>query len=94
MDCRGDGHHDFRNRLGAAGFERMLMHFLEAPDLADQMLEIPYRYVLTAAKRMARLGPEEDRAELLNWVATVGYNGGLIVSLTHHVQLDKPLEHL
>ncbi len=38
------------------GFERLLMDFVENPDLADEILEIPYRYHLTAAKRLVEIG--------------------------------------
>lgn len=35
--------------------------------------------------------PEEVRSEVLARLETVGYDGGLIVGPTHHVQLDTPL---
>jgi uroporphyrinogen-III decarboxylase len=37
--------------------------------------------------------PDEVRAEVLERMATVGHGGGLILSPTHHVQLDTPLEN-
>jgi uroporphyrinogen-III decarboxylase len=37
--------------------------------------------------------PEQVRAEVLSRLETVGYDGGLIISPTHHVQLDTPLEN-
>jgi len=33
------------------------------------------------------------RDEVLERLRTVGYDGGLILSPTHHVQLDTPLEN-
>jgi uroporphyrinogen decarboxylase len=37
--------------------------------------------------------PAEVEAEVLQRLRTVGRNGGLILSPTHHVQLDTPLEN-
>ena len=37
--------------------------------------------------------PEEVREQVLERLETVGYDGGLILSPTHHVQLDTPLEN-
>jgi uroporphyrinogen-III decarboxylase len=37
--------------------------------------------------------PEQVRAQVLERLETVGYDGGLIISPTHHVQLDTPLEN-
>ena len=36
---------------------------------------------------------EEVRAEVLKRLETVGFDGGLILAPTHHVQLDTPLEN-
>jgi uroporphyrinogen decarboxylase len=38
------------------GYERLLMDFLEDPDLADRIVEIPFRYHLAAAERLVRMG--------------------------------------
>jgi uroporphyrinogen decarboxylase len=38
------------------GYERLLMDLVEKPDLADEILFIPYRYHLTAARKLARMG--------------------------------------
>jgi uroporphyrinogen decarboxylase len=38
------------------GYEQLLMDFLEDPDLADAILEIPFRYHLAAAERLVRMG--------------------------------------
>jgi len=37
--------------------------------------------------------PEEVKVQVLDRIATVGYDGGLILAPTHHVQLDTPLEN-
>jgi uroporphyrinogen decarboxylase len=183
------------------GFEQMLMDFAENPELAEAILDIPFRYHLAAAKRLVELGvdmiwagddigtqrgmlisplswrrflkprmaefiatlkninpqvkvayhsdgnieavipdlieigldvlnpiqpacmdpakikrlygdklcfwgtideqhtlpfgtPEQVRGQVLERIESVGYNGGLIIAPTHHVQLDTPLENL
>jgi uroporphyrinogen decarboxylase len=38
------------------GYERLLMDLVERPDIADEILSIPYRYHLAAARRLARMG--------------------------------------
>ena len=38
------------------GYERLLMDLVERPDIAEQILSIPYRYHLKAARRLARMG--------------------------------------
>ena len=38
------------------GYERLLSDFILNPDLAEYILEIPYRYHLTAAKKLVELG--------------------------------------
>ncbi len=37
--------------------------------------------------------PEEVKEEVLKRLKTIGNNGGLILSPTHHVQLDTPIEN-
>jgi uroporphyrinogen-III decarboxylase len=37
--------------------------------------------------------PQDVEDEVLNRLRTVGYDGGLILAPTHHVQLDTPLEN-
>jgi uroporphyrinogen decarboxylase len=37
--------------------------------------------------------PEDVKNEVLQRLKTVGYDGGLILAPTHHVQLDTPLEN-
>jgi len=37
--------------------------------------------------------PADVRAEVITRLRTVGKNGGLIISPTHHVQLDTPMEN-
>jgi uroporphyrinogen-III decarboxylase len=37
--------------------------------------------------------PDDVRREVLDRIATLGADGGLILAPTHHVQLDTPLEN-
>lgn len=37
--------------------------------------------------------PDEIRREVKERLKTIGKNGGLILSPTHHVQLDTPMEN-
>ncbi|MRS03270.1 hypothetical protein EG832_08625 [bacterium] len=46
----------FETAWALRGFERMLADFALNPDLAETILDIPYRYHLTAAKKLARMG--------------------------------------
>ncbi|UCB47262.1 MAG: hypothetical protein JSV25_07585 [Spirochaetota bacterium] len=38
------------------GYEKLMMDFIEKPDLAEQILSIPYRYHLKAAEKLTRMG--------------------------------------
>jgi uroporphyrinogen decarboxylase len=38
------------------GYEQMLTDFAQNPEIAERILEIPYQYHLTAAKRLAQMG--------------------------------------
>jgi uroporphyrinogen decarboxylase len=46
----------FETAWALRGLEALLMDMLADPDLADAILDIPFRYHLEAAKRLARLG--------------------------------------
>jgi len=46
----------FECAWGLRGYERMLSDFLLKPDLAEQILDFPYRYHLAAAKKLVQLG--------------------------------------
>jgi uroporphyrinogen decarboxylase len=190
----------FETAWALRGLERMLMDLVEDPELAGRLLDIPFRYHLAAAKRLAAIGvdmiwtgddvgaqygmlisprlwrrflkprmavfvaevkaanpavkiayhsdgniepiiedlieigldvlnpvqpacmdpgrlkqrygknlcfwgtideqrtlpfgtPEEVRSEVRDRIARVGYDGGLILAPTHHVQLDTPMEN-
>jgi len=46
----------FETAWALRGLERMLMDFVEKPDLAARILDIPYHYHLTAAQKLVEMG--------------------------------------
>jgi len=46
----------FETAWGLRGYERLLTDLVTDPDLAERILEIPYRYHLTAAKKLVEMG--------------------------------------
>jgi len=46
----------FETAWALRGYERLLMDLVVEPELADRILEIPFRYHLAAAERLAGLG--------------------------------------
>jgi uroporphyrinogen decarboxylase len=46
----------FETAWALRGLPRLLMDLVEDPDLADRLLEIPFRYHLAAARRLVALG--------------------------------------
>jgi len=67
------------------GLERLLMDFIEDPDLAEEVLEIPYRYHLAAAERLVRMGVD------MIWLGDdVGQQTGMLMSPRHWRRFLKP----
>ena len=56
LDRRRHGHHDLRDRLGAARLRADADGLGRGPDLAERILDIPYRYHLAAAKQLVEMG--------------------------------------
>jgi uroporphyrinogen decarboxylase len=57
------------------GLEQMLMDLVVNPDLAERILEIPYQYHLTAARKLARMGVD------MIWIGDdVGTQSGMLIS--------------
>jgi uroporphyrinogen decarboxylase len=46
----------FETAWALRGLERMLTDFVEDPELAERILDIPFRYHLAAAKRLVQMG--------------------------------------
>jgi uroporphyrinogen decarboxylase len=57
------------------GYERLLTDMARNPDLADLILEIPYRFHLAAAKRLVEMGVD------MIWIGDdVGAQNGMLIS--------------
>ncbi len=67
------------------GLEQMLTDFVADPDLADQILEIPYQYHLTAAKKLVEMGVD------MIWIGDdVGAQNAMLISPKHWRRFFKP----
>jgi uroporphyrinogen decarboxylase len=67
------------------GYERLLMDFARDPDLAESILEIPYRFHLVAAKKLVELGVD------MIWIGDdVGTQQSLLISPRHWRKFLKP----
>ncbi len=67
------------------GYERMLADLVTDPDLAEAILEIPYRYHLAAAKRLVEMGVD------MIWIGEdVGAQHAMLMSPRHWRKFLKP----
>lgn len=67
------------------GFERLLMDLLTDPDLADRILEIPFRYHLAAAEQLTRMGVD------MIWAGDdIGTQRGMLFSVELWRRFLKP----
>jgi len=65
----------FETAWALRGYEQMLMDFVENPDLAEHILNIPYQYHLTAAKQLVEMGVD------MLWTGDdVGMQTGMLIS--------------
>jgi uroporphyrinogen decarboxylase len=65
----------FETAWALRGYERLLMDFVDKPDLAEHILKIPYQYHLTAAKRLVEMGVD------MIWTGDdVGMQTGMLMS--------------
>jgi uroporphyrinogen decarboxylase len=75
----------FECAWGLRGYERLLMDFVQNPDLADCLLEIPYRFHLAAAKKLVEMGVD------MIWIGDdVGTQQSLLLSPKHWRKFLKP----
>ena len=75
----------FETAWALRGFEQLLTDFIAEPELADAILEIPYRYHLAAAETLARMGVD------MIWLGDdLGHQQGLIMSPRHWRRFFKP----
>lgn len=67
------------------GLEKMLMDLVINPDIADKILDIPYNYHLTAAKKLVEMGVD------MIWIGDdVGAQEAMIISPEQWQQVFKP----
>jgi uroporphyrinogen decarboxylase len=65
----------FETAWALRGYSQMLMDFAEDPELADTILDFPFRYHLAAASRLARMGVD------MIWIGDdVGTQHGMLIS--------------
>jgi uroporphyrinogen decarboxylase len=65
----------FETAWALRGYERMLTDFVTQPDLAECILEVPYRYHLAAAVRLVEMGVD------MIWIGDdVGTQRGMLIS--------------
>ena len=67
------------------GYERLLVDFAQNPELAECILEIPYRFHLAAAKKLVEMGVD------MVWIGDdVGTQQSLLISPRHWRKFLKP----
>ncbi|MHC4865556.1 MAG: uroporphyrinogen decarboxylase family protein [Planctomycetota bacterium] len=67
------------------GYERMLMDLMTNPDLANRILDIPYQYHLTAAKKLVEMGVD------MIWIGDdVGTQKAMLIAPDLWRQVLKP----
>jgi uroporphyrinogen decarboxylase len=65
----------FETAWALRGYDRLLVDFVENPDLVDAILTIPYQYHLTAAKKLVEMGVD------MIWIGDdVGMQTGMLIS--------------
>jgi uroporphyrinogen decarboxylase len=70
---------------GLRGLEAMLIDFVSNPKLAERILDIPYQYHLTAAKRLVEMGVD------MLWIGDdVGTQHSMLISPRHWRRFLKP----
>jgi uroporphyrinogen decarboxylase len=75
----------FETAWALRGLSQLMMDFASDPDLAHRILEIPFQYHLTAAKRLAQMGVD------MIWIGDdVGSQRGMMLSPAHWRQFLKP----
>lgn len=75
----------FETAWALRGYEKMLMDFSLNPELADRILDIPYQYHLTAAKKLTEMGVD------MIWLGDdVGAQDAMIISPKMWRKFFKP----
>jgi len=75
----------FETAWALRGLENLMMDFITDPQLANEILDIPYNYHLTAAKKLARMGVD------MIWTGDdVGSQNGMMISPVLWREFFKP----
>lgn len=75
----------FECAWGLRGYEKLLTDLVLKPDLAEQILDIPYYYHLTVAKKLVEMGVD------MIWIGDdVGTQRGMLMSPKHWRKYLKP----
>lgn len=75
----------FETAWALRGLERLLLDFAENPELAEQILDIPFRYHLAAARWLTQMGVD------MIWCGDdVGTQAGMLISPAAWRRLLKP----
>jgi uroporphyrinogen decarboxylase len=75
----------FETAWAMRGLEQLMTDFIEDPDLADAILDIPYKYHLIAAETLAGMGVD------MIWIGDdVGQQHGMLISPRHWRRFLKP----
>jgi uroporphyrinogen-III decarboxylase len=75
----------FECAWGLRGYEKLLTDLVLRPKLAERILDIPYHYHLTAAKKLVELGVD------MIWIGDdVGAQRGMLISPSHWRKYLKP----
>ncbi len=75
----------FETAWALRGYDQMLMDFVADPDLAEVLLDIPYRYHLNAAKKLVEMGVD------MVWTGDdVGMQTGMLISPRTWRRFFKP----
>ncbi len=75
----------FETAWALRGYDQMLVDFVSDPDLADAILDIPYQYHLTAAKKLVEMGVD------MIWTGDdVGMQTGMLISPRTWRRFFKP----
>lgn len=75
----------FETAWALRGLQQMLVDFVQDPDLAETILDIPYRYHLAAAKKLTAMGVD------MIWTGDdVGSQRGMLISPNHWRRFFKP----
>ncbi len=75
----------FETAWALRGLSQLMMDFAADPDVAHRILDIPYRYHLTAAKRLVEMGVD------MIWTGDdVGTQHGMMISPAHWRTFLKP----